>query len=109
MVASGDGAPDALGAADGPVLLKGLGAFNGRGVGAGAHVDVVGAVVGRDLALLGGAAGRVICAEGFDDVVLNEGVLAPAVEGEVAVPAGAVCARIIDRSNNMRVSIIQNT
>lgn len=99
MVARGDGAPDALGAADGPVLLEGLGAFNGWGVGSSAHVDVVGAAVGGDLALLGCAAGGVVCAEGFDDVVLDEGVLAPAVEGEVAVAVGAVCAGIIDRSD----------
>lgn len=99
MVARGDGASNTLGAADGPVLLEGFGAFDGGSVGASADVDVVGAAVGGDLALLGCAAGGVVCAEGFDDVVLDEGVLAPAVEGEVAVAVGAVCAGVIDRSD----------
>jgi hypothetical protein len=67
----GDGSGGALGLADGPVLLKGRGALDGGLVGAGAHVDVVGSSVAGDGSLLLGAAGGVVGAEGFDNVVLD--------------------------------------
>lgn len=96
MVTSGDGASDTLGAANRPVLLEGGCAFNGGSIGASAHVDIVGASITGHLALLGSAAGWVIGAEGFDDVVLNERAPGPAVEREVAVSIRVVCARVLD-------------
>lgn len=42
VVCGGDAAADALGGADGPVLLEGGGADDGGLIGAGGHVDVVG-------------------------------------------------------------------
>lgn len=98
MVSGGDGSSDALGATDRPVLLKGSGAFNRGCVGASAHIDIVGTAVAGHLALLGSTAGWVVCAEGFDDVVLNERIFGPAVESEVAVAVWVVCSRILDSS-----------
>jgi hypothetical protein len=43
-----DGATDTLGGTDRPVLLEGTGAVDGRLVGAGRDVDVVGTAVGVD-------------------------------------------------------------
>lgn len=96
MVPRCDGAADALGGTDGPVLLEGAGALDGGGVGAGGDVDVVGAPVGGDGAHAGGARGGVVGAVGLDDVVLYEGVGGPAVDGEVAVAVGAVSAGVGD-------------
>lgn len=44
-------AAGSLALTDGPVLLKGLGALNGRSVGSSANVDVVGSAVAGDGAL----------------------------------------------------------
>lgn len=48
MILHVDGAADALVLANGPVLLERPGAVNGRLVGAGGDVDVVGAAVGSE-------------------------------------------------------------
>jgi hypothetical protein len=91
----------ALGAvllADGPVLLEGLGAVDGGGVGAGALEDLVGAAVNIDGSLALSAAGGVVGAEGLDDVILDERALGPAVDGEVAVTVGGVLSGEADGS-----------
>jgi hypothetical protein len=51
-------------------------------------VNVVGAVVRCDLAFVGGAAGGVVGDVGLDNVVFDEGVGGPAVDGEVGVAVG---------------------
>jgi hypothetical protein len=80
-----DGAAGAVVGADRPVLLEGRGALDrglvlARGLqeGVGGAVDV-GAADGA------GGRGRVVAAEGLDDVELDQGRLGPAVEGEVPV------------------------
>ena len=80
-----DGAADALGAADGPVLVKGGGALDRGLVDAPGLVDVVDAAVVLDGAEPLGARRRVVRAVCLDDVVLDERVGRPAVEGEVCI------------------------
>jgi len=96
VVCGGDGSADALRGADGPVLLEGPGALDGGLVGACAHVDVVCSSVTSDGALLLGAGGGVVGAEGFDDVILDERVGGPAVDGEITVAVGIVGAGVVD-------------
>lgn len=78
-----DAAADALGAADGPVLVERRRAEDRGLVGAARLVDVVGAAVVVDGAEALRARRGVVRAVGLDDVVLDEGVGGPAVEGEV--------------------------
>jgi len=53
-----------------------------------AGVDIVGAAVAAETALVLGAAARVVRAEILDNVVLDQRVAEPAVEGQVGVAAG---------------------
>jgi hypothetical protein len=73
----------ALVLANRPVLLKGRGAINRRLVGAGSL---------RNLVLR--LRRRVVRAEVLDNVVLDERVAGPAVDGEVGVAVGVVGARV---------------
>jgi hypothetical protein len=91
-----DGAAGTLVAADGPVLLEGRRAVDRGLVGAGADGNVVGAAVDGDLALLLGVGRGVEGAKVLDNVVLDEGVAGPAVDGEVAVAVVGVGTRVLD-------------
>jgi hypothetical protein len=82
----------ALVLANGPVLLKGLCAVNGGLVGAGALRNLVRGTVGGDGALVLRLRGRVVRAKVLDDVVLDQRVTGPAVDGEVGVAIGVVLA-----------------
>lgn len=88
VVLHGDAATDALLGADGPVLLEGAGTVDGRLVGASGNIEVVGTAVGGDAALVLGPAAGVVGAVRLNDVVLDEGVASPAIDGKVAVAAG---------------------
>ncbi len=95
---------DAVLLANGPELVEGGGPFDRRLVHALGAVDVVGAAVARDGAQLGGPGGRVVRAEGLDDVVLDQRAARPAVDGEVAVDAGAVPRAVVrDDARRARV------
>lgn len=96
MVRGGYGSANALALADRPVLLKGRGALDGGLVGAGGLVDIVCSSVSGHGPLLCGAAGRVVGAVGFDDVVLDERVGSPAVDSEVAIAIGIEGTRVVD-------------
>lgn len=93
-----DRAAGAVVAADRPVLVKGGSSNDGRLVDTLSSVDVVGAAVRCHLTQLGGTSGWVVGSKVLDDVVLDEGVLGPAVDGEVAVSVGVVAAREVDDS-----------
>jgi len=80
-----DGAAGAVLLADGPELLEGGGTLDGRLVGAGGLEEGVGAAVDLGGANGGGGGGRVVGAEGLNDVELDQRALGPAVEGEVPV------------------------
>lgn len=103
VVAGRDGASDALGSADRPVLLKGRGALDGWRVGAGGLVNVVRAAVAGHLADLGSAGRWVVGSVGLDDVVFDERARGPAVEREVAVAIGAIGTGVLDGSGNKSV------
>lgn len=98
VVSNVDRAAGAVAAAHRPVLVKGGRADDGRLVDALRAVNVVDAAVRRHLAQLGRARGRVVGAKVLDDVVLDERVLGPAIDGEVAVAVGAVAAGEVDGS-----------
>jgi hypothetical protein len=91
-----DASAGALVLANRPVLLKGRGAVNGRLVGAGALRNLVRGAVGGDGALVLRLRRRVVRAEVLDNVVLDERVAGPAVDGEVGVTVGVVGARVGD-------------
>lgn len=78
-----DGAADAVLGADGPVLLEGRGAVDRGLLRAGALIELVGAVGRLDAAPGFAGAARVVVAVGVDDVVLDQRVAGPAVDGEV--------------------------
>ena len=92
MVAGGDGAAGPLRLPDAPVLVEGLGAFDGRGVVPRRLVDVVRAAVAGDGALVRsrGPVGAPV----VDDVVLDERVRRPPVEGQVGVAGRVEAARV---------------
>lgn len=71
VVAGRDCSAHAFRLADGPILLKGLCAVDGGGVGSRADVNVVRTTITGDGSLLGSAAGRVVGTEGLDDVILR--------------------------------------
>ena len=82
--------------ADGPVLVKGRSALDGRCVDALIEVDVVGAAVGIHGASISASCRWVIGAEGLGDVVFDKGVRGPAVDGKVAVAVGLVVGVVVD-------------
>lgn len=96
MRAHGDGAGGALVASHGPKLLEGLRAVDGGLLRAGRDVEIVDAAVRGDGAAVRGAAAGVVAAEVFDDVVFDERVAGPAVDGQVGVAVGGVVAFVAD-------------
>lgn len=96
VVLHGDGAADALGGADGPVLVEGRGALDGRLVVAGGEVDVVGAAVALERALVLRVGARVVGAVGLNHVVLDQRVVSPAVHGQVPVAARVERTAVVD-------------
>jgi len=95
VVGGGDGTSGALALADGPVLGEGGGTGDGRSVGAGVLVDVVGGAVGVDGSHVGTGA-WVVATEVLGDVVLNERTGGPSVDGEVGVAGGRPLTRVGD-------------
>lgn len=81
-----------------PILLKRLRPVDRRLVVPCRHEHIVRATVRVDRAATGRAAGWVVCAVRFDDVVFNERVAGPAVDGEVAVSLGIEAAAVVDRA-----------
>lgn len=81
VVRGRDGAARAVRLTHGPVLVERCGALDGRLVHARLLVDVVGGAVGDDGALERAAGRRVVRAERLGDVVLDERVRGPAVDG----------------------------
>ena len=92
MVSDGNSSAAAVRLTDRPVLLEGPGAFDGGLIRAGSLENIVRRSVRGDRALARGAGGGVKSAKAFDDVVLDERIGGPAVDGEVTVAIGAVGA-----------------
>lgn len=94
----GNSPPNALLLAYRPVLLESPRPFYGRLVHAGACEDLVRSLLEGEITL---GCPRFVRGEvgvSFDDVVFNEGVSGPAVDGEVAGASGIVCSAISNRS-----------
>ena len=96
MILHGDRAADTLLSTNGPVLLESASTVDGRLVGAGRDIEVVGTAVSVDTALVLGPVARVVGAIRFDDIVLDERVAGPAVDGEVPVTAGVEGTTVVD-------------
>jgi hypothetical protein len=79
-----------------PELLEGLGTIDGRLVVAGRDCELVVASVGCDTAAVGGSGGGVVSAEVLNDVVLDERVTGPSVDGKIGVAVGLVGTRVGD-------------
>lgn len=77
-------------------MLKGHCALDGGLVRACAHVDIIHSSIGGDGALFCGAGGRVVSAEVFNDVVLDERIGGPTVNGEITIAIGAVGTTVGD-------------
>lgn len=91
-----DGAARALVLADGPELLEVPGALDGGSVVALGDSKGIVAAVDVQVALALGTGRWVVRAEVLDDVVLNQGVGGPAVDGEVGVAVRVVLAGVVD-------------
>ena len=96
MIRGGHTPPDALRLPDRPKLRKGLGTLDRRRVVPHRRVNVIRAAIRGHCTFVGAAAAGVVVAVGLDDVVLDERVLGPAVDGEVAVSAGVEAAAVVD-------------
>lgn len=81
-----------------PVLLKGRGAIDGWLVSAGRLSDLVRAAVRGHGAFVGRLGRRIVGAEVLNDVVLDQGVAGPAVDGKVGVAVGVVGTGVSDRA-----------
>lgn len=95
MVLEGDGPARPLALADGQVLVEGLGALDGRRVGADGLVDVIRGPVGGDGAFVGASRPGVVSPVRLDDIVLHQGARRPAVESDKAVTGGGEGAGIV--------------
>lgn len=83
MVIDGDGAADTLASANAPELLE-RGSSNNAGlVDARSLIDIIGATVAGDLALLLGGRAGVVRAVRLDNVVFDQWIFSPAVNREV--------------------------
>lgn len=85
MIPDGDGSTRAVGLTNAPVLVERRGTFDGGLVDALGTVDVVDGAIGGDCTELCGAGAGVVAAETLDDVVFDERVLEPAVDGKILV------------------------
>jgi len=98
------GTAELQGVSDRPELLEGLDAVDRRLVDTDGSDDVVLAAVAGDGTLLHSRGDGVVGAVGFDNVVLDQGVASPAIDGEVAVSAGQVTSRIAYVASRVRAS-----
>jgi hypothetical protein len=93
-----DRATDTLVLADRPVLLERPGAVDAGLVVAGAHEDVILVAVGIECALVLSLAAGIVRAVRLDDIVLDERVAGPAIDGQVAVALGVEVTTVVDRA-----------
>lgn len=96
VVGGGNSSANSLVLADGPVLSEGSGSLNGSSIGTGSRVDIVNGSVRGDGALVCASTAGVVVAVGLDDVVLDQGVSGPAIDGEIAVAARGEGAAVGD-------------
>ena len=103
-----DRARRAVALADRPELVEGAGALDGGLVDTLRLGNGVGAAVLVDGAELGRLRRRVVVAEGLDDVVLDQRVLGPPVDGQVAVALRVELALEVDSAGRAGVPRIES-
>jgi hypothetical protein len=86
-----------------PVLLEGRRTQDRRLVGAGRLQDVVGGAINGDRALGGRGRRGIVITEALNNVVLDQRVGGPAIDGKVAVAVGAEASRVGDGPEYVRV------
>jgi hypothetical protein len=96
VVGSSNGTRRTLVLTDAPVLVEGSGTRDRGLVSANTLVDIVDRTISGNGAHVLKTAAGVVGAVGLEDVVLDEGVLAPAVDGEIRVALGRVGALEVD-------------
>jgi hypothetical protein len=93
-----DGSSSAKTLTDRPVLLEGAGTVDGWLVGASRNHDVVVGTIGIEATLVLGTAAGVVGSEVLNDIVLDEWVAGPSVDGEVSVALWLEGTTIVDGS-----------
>lgn len=79
-----------------PELLESPRALNGWSICASGNGNVVGSTIGRDSALGGRPRAGVVRAKVLNNVVFNERVGGPAVNGQIGVAVRRICAGVFD-------------
>ena len=90
---------------DTPVLLECLRAVDGRSVVPPGGQDIVPSAIAGDGALELGSGRRVEGTVRLDDVVLDESIASPTVDGQVAVTVRVVVTGVVDGTNRWSVHI----
>lgn len=80
-----DGTTSPLALPDGPVLIEGGSALDGRLVDLLVLVDVVGCAITGDSSFMSHAVARVVVSVAFHDVVFNQRTSSPAVDGKIGI------------------------
>lgn len=110
MVACVDSAADVHASANGPVLLEvGVVAFDRRSIGALLLPDLVCAAITLVTPVLGCAdvIRWIMVTHRLDNIVLNERIFCPSVEGKVCSTVGFECASIIHQPcNNVSTKVV---
>lgn len=88
MVSGSDRSADSLRGSDGPVLVKGLRSGDRGRVDASGLVDVIGPSIGSDSTFVGKTCAGIVGTERLENIVLDEWVRRPAVNGQVCVAIG---------------------
>lgn len=96
VIRSGHGTTRPLVLTNRPVLVEGRSASDGGLVHLLVFIDVVDRSITGDLSLVGHAATRVVAAVVFQDVVLDQGIGGPTINGEIGIAGRAKRSRKID-------------
>jgi len=104
VVANGDRSRCAVVLADGPILVKRRRPIDRRLIDSLSAIKVVGRPIGGDGTDERSARARVVGTKGLDDVVLDERVTSPSVDGEVTVSVGPVVCSIGNGTRRVQVN-----
>lgn len=104
VVCRRDGTTGPLALPDGPVLIEGGSALDGRLVDLLVLVDVVGCAITGDSSFMSHAVARVVVSVAFHDVIFNQRTSSPAVDGKIGISIRVEGAR--ERDGPIQRSII---
>lgn len=86
-----------------PILLERSSSGNTWLIGSCSLEDIISSPIRSDRALESGGGGGIVAAVRFNDVVLDQRICCPAVNGEVAVSVGGESAGVGDCAGNLLV------